>query len=106
MVKYKGQPAPGIRVKFHSSGQAPSAGFIPTGETGADGKFQLSTGAPHNGAPPGAYVVTFEKPELDPKASVETEIDAWGGKFSDPAQSKWTATIERGENTLPAFELE
>ena len=106
MVKFMGKPASGIRVTFHSQQKTKRPGFVPTGETGADGSFALSTGAPLNGAPPGSYVVTFEKPELDPKTAVETEIDAFKGKYSDPAQSKWTITIERGENVLPPFELQ
>lgn len=106
VVKIKGKPARGIRVKFHAQGSAPTQGFMPTGETGPDGVFALSTGAPLNGAPPGTYLVTFERPLLDPKKSVETEIDGLRGKYSDPAQSKWTVTIAAGDNHLQAFELE
>ncbi|MGE3241387.1 MAG: carboxypeptidase-like regulatory domain-containing protein, partial [Pirellulales bacterium] len=109
VVKYKGKPLQGVRVTLHSQAEMAHAGFIPSGQTGRDGKFSLSTGAPGNGAPPGTYVVTFEKPEIGSPAStgsVETEIDAFRGKYSDPAKSKWTVTIERGENSLPPFELE
>ena len=108
VVKYKGKPLQGIRVTLHSQAETAKSEFIPSGQTGPDGKFSLSTGAPGNGAPPGTYVVTFEKPEIGSPAStgsVETEIDAFGGKYSDPAQSKWTVTIEQGENSLPPFEL-
>lgn len=109
VVKYKGKPLQGIRVTLHAQGETAKPKFIPTGQTGPDGKFTLSTGAPGNGAPPGSYVVTFEKPEIGSPAStgfVETEIDAFRGKYSDPAQSKWTITIERGENSLQPFELD
>lgn len=109
VVKYKGKPLQGIRVTLHAEGETAKPKFIPTGQTGPDGKFTLSTGAPGNGAPPGSYVVTFEKPEIGSPAStgfVETEIDAFRGKYSDPAQSKWTITIERGENSLQPFELD
>lgn len=106
VVKYKGKPVRGIRVKFHAQGGLPTKGFMPTGETGPDGGFNLSTGAPLNGAPPGEYVVTFERPMLDPKQSVETEIDGFKGKYSDPAQSKWTVTVASGESTLQPFELD
>jgi len=104
VVKYKGKPLQGIRVTLHSPGEAAKAGFIPTGQTGPDGKFKLSTGAPGNGAPPGTYVVTFDKPEIT--GNVETEVDAFRGKYSDPAQSKWTVTIEKGETSLQSFELQ
>lgn len=109
VVKYKGKPLQGIRVTLHSQDESAKSEFIPSGQTGPDGKFVLSTGAPGNGAPPGTYVVTFEKPEIGSAAStgsIETEIDAFGGKYSDRAQSKWTVTIEQGENSLPPFELE
>jgi hypothetical protein len=108
VVKYKGKPLQGIRVTLHSQTESAKSGFIPTGQTGPDGKFSLSTGAPGNGAPPGTYVVTFEKPEIGSPAStksIETEIDAFGGKYSDPAKSQWTVTIEKGENSLQPFEL-
>ena len=109
VVKYKGKPLQGIRVTLHSQTDTAKPEFIPTGQTGPDGKFSLSTGAPGNGAPPGSYVVTFEKPEIGSPAStrsIETEIDAFGGKYSDPAQSKWSITIEKGENLLEPFELQ
>jgi hypothetical protein len=108
VVKYKGKPLQGIRVTLHAQGETAKPKFIPSGQTGPDGKFTLSTGAPGNGAPPGSYVVTFEKPEIGSPAKtgyVETEIDAFGGKYSDPAQSKWTVTIEKGEHSLQPFEL-
>jgi hypothetical protein len=108
VVKYKGRPLQGIRVTLHPQAETARPTFIPTGQTGPDGKFKLSTGAPGNGAPPGTYVVTFEKPEIGSPAStrsIETEVDAFGGKYSDPAKSQWTVTIEKGENSLQPFEL-
>jgi hypothetical protein len=108
VVKFKGKPLQGIRVTLHPQPETAKSQFIPTGQTGPDGKFSLSTGAPGNGAPPGTYVVTFEKPEIGSPAStgsIETEVDAFGGKYSDPAKSQWTVTIEKGENSLQPFEL-
>jgi hypothetical protein len=108
VVKYKGRPLQGIRVTLHPEGEAAKAEFIPSGQTGPDGKFILSTGKPGNGAPLGTYVVTFEKPEIRSAAatrSIETEVDAFGGKYSDPANSQWTVTIEKGENLMAPFEL-
>jgi hypothetical protein len=108
VVKYKGKPLQGIRVTLHPQAETAKPEFIPSGQTGPDGRFKLSTGAPGNGAPPGTYVVTFEKPEIGSPAStrsIETEIDAFGGKYSDPAKSQWTVTIEKGENSLQPFEL-
>ena len=103
VVKYKGKPLQGIRVTLHSQIETAKSGFIPTAQTGPDGRFTLGTGASRNGAPPGTYVVTFEKPEIT--GYVETEVDAFRGMYSDPAKSKWTVTIEKGENSLQPFEL-
>jgi hypothetical protein len=103
VVKFKGKPLQGIRVTLHAQGEEAKPKFIPTGQTGRDGKFTLSTGAPGNGAPPGTYVVTFDKPEIT--GNVETEVDAFRGQYSDPAKSQWTVTIEKGENSLEPFEL-
>ena len=106
VVKLKGKPARGIRVKFHNQDNSQTKSFVPTGETGPDGGFLLSTGMPLNGAPPGTYIVTFERPIIDPANPVETEIDAFKGKYSKSAESKFTVTIKRGENLIQPFELE
>jgi len=52
---------------------------------------------------PGTYVVTFEKPEIT--GSVETEVDAFRGMYSDPAKSQWDYYHRKGENSLQPFEL-
>lgn len=108
-VTFKGKPATGIVVKFNPQFDIGRVKFTPSGETGPDGKFTLSTGAPGNGAPPGEYVVTFEKPRVvsDRKNSgIETEVDDLKGKFSDAGQSKWKVTVQKGENHVPTFDLE
>lgn len=108
LVLIQGKPAAGIRVTFHPQFDIGKIDYRPYGETGADGRFTLSTGAPGNGAPVGVYLVTFEKPGLEsPKASnfLETEIDEFRGKYSDPEQSSWEVTVERGGNELDPFEL-
>jgi hypothetical protein len=109
VVTMQGKPAVGIRVKFHPQFNMGRIKYIPVGETGPEGQFTLSTGAPANGAPPGEYLVTFEKPEIESSKQhnfIETEIDAFQGKYSDPAQSQWKVKIARGENSLEPFELE
>src|SRR5260221_10794981 len=55
VVKYKGKPLQGIRVTLHPQAETAKPTFIPSGQTGPDGRFTLSTGAPGNGAPPGSY---------------------------------------------------
>lgn len=106
IVKIRGKPASGIRVKLYSQNSAKNQGYIPTGESGPDGAFALSTGAPLNGAPPGTYVVTFERPIIDPRNPIETEIDGLGDKYNDPARSKWVVTVGSTETSFEPFELE
>ena len=39
VVKYKGKPLQGIRVTLHPQAETAKSEFIPTGQTGPDGKF-------------------------------------------------------------------
>jgi hypothetical protein len=107
-VLVKGRPAAGVKVKFHPQFDMGSVKFAPSGETGKDGRFTLSTAAPSDGAPPGDYVVTFEllRGGAD-KAGRDIEVDVWKGKYNDPAASTFKVTVKKGgENTLDAFHLE
>ena len=106
VVTYKGKPALGIRVKFFSQDGQRENTFIPTGETDKGGHFALSTGAPLNGAPEGQYNVAFEWPMLDPKQSVESEIDRLKGKYSDPAKSRFQVTVDGPKAEPHVFALD
>ena len=52
-VMYKGKPVVGVKVTFHPQFDMGAVKFTPSGETGKDGRFTLSTAAPMDGAPPG-----------------------------------------------------
>jgi hypothetical protein len=109
MVMLNGEPAAGILVRFHPQFNIGRTKFLPSGESGGDGKFILSTGAGGNGAPPGNYLVTFEKPRIESDeehSGIEMEVDELTGQFSDPSQSKWKVAIQRGDNQLEPFRLE
>jgi hypothetical protein len=60
IVMVKGKPVAGVKVTFHPQFDMGKVKFTPSGETGKDGRFTLSTAAPSDGAPPGDYLVTFE----------------------------------------------
>lgn len=108
-VTWKGKPAPGVRVHLHPQFDVGEIKFVPSGETGADGTFTLSTAAPGDGAPPGDYVVTLEKPRVVSdrnQSGIEVEIDDLKGKYSDPAKSTWNVTIAAGTNQLQPFAIE
>jgi hypothetical protein len=103
-VFYKGKPAAQVSVTFHP--QFALEHFKPVGTTDAKGKFTLSTGAPNNGAPRGAYVVTFEKLTAgSDKRGLDIDIDLWKGKYADPKTSKFK--VEINDNVeLEAFKLD
>ncbi len=108
-VVSKGKGVAGIRVTLHPQFNMTPVKLTPTGETNAEGKFVLTTGATDNGAPPGSYIVTLTKPIVvsDVKNSgIETEVDALQGKYSDPEKSTKTVTIKKGEAILAPIEID
>lgn len=108
-ITYKNKTYTGIRATFHPQFETDGKKWTPVGETDKDGKFTLNAGAQSNGAPPGEYVVTFDWPrvETDRKNSgIETEVDLFKGRYSDPARSQWKVTIKDGENVLDPFRLD
>lgn len=108
-VTLKGKPAAGIRVTLHPQFDMGAIQWTVMGETGANGAFTVGTGVPGNGAPPGEYVVTFEKPRVDTdrkRNNLEIEVDDFQGKYSDPAKSDRKVTVTKGENLLETFALE
>lgn len=106
-VLVKGKPAAEVKVTFHPQFDMGSVKFIPNGLTGKDGRFTLSTAAPGDGAPPGEYKVTFELLRVTAdKRGLDTEVDQWKGKYSDPEKSDFMVTIRKGDNALEAFKLE
>lgn len=106
-VMFKGKPAVGVKVTFHPKFDMGTVKFTPSGLTDKAGKFSLSTAAANDGAPPGDYSVTFEllKGGSD-KAGLDIEVDAWKGKYADPAAGKWPATVHSGPNELEPFKLD
>lgn len=106
-VLFNGKPASGVKVTFHPQFDMEPTKFTPHGETDKDGRFTPSTAAPSDGAPPGDYVVTFEMLRAGTdRRGLDVEVDAWRGKYADPAKSAWKVTIKDGDNTLEPFKLD
>ena len=108
-VLYRGKPAAGVRVTFHPQFRSGAVQFTPSGLTDKDGVFTLSTAAAGDGAPVGEYVVTFDLPQVESdraNSGIEVEVDAWKGKYSDPAASTWKVRVEKGDNELAPFRLD
>lgn len=108
-VTRRGQPVPGVRVKFHPQFDIGPVKFTPTGETDPHGRFLLSTGAADNGAPPGEYLVTLEKFRIESDrehGGIEVEVDELKGAYAEPASSRWRVSIQEGDNALEPFTLD
>jgi hypothetical protein len=110
-VMVKGQPAEGVEVVlFPVDESLRGAGKpLPTGTTGPDGKFSLTSYEPRDGAPAGEYQVTIVWPEegkIDPNnPETPPARDRLGDRYAAPGQSGLTATIDAGPTELKPFEL-
>ena len=111
-VLYRGAPAAGAEVVFHSTlPRSEQKGLpIPRGVAGEGGEFQLTSFNPNDGAPAGDYEVTVVWPEpppagSDPEAAGDP-IDRLGGQFANPTTSGLKATVTAGNNELEPFALE
>ena len=69
--------------------------------------WELSSHCPSLGAPPGEYRVTLSCPVLpNPKAAgIQLPVDKYKGRFSNPEKSKWTVTVNEGENSIDPFDV-
>lgn len=106
-VTFKGKPVSGVKVSLHPQFDMGPNKFTPHGVTSKDGRFSLSTGHPNDGAPPGEYIATFELiQDTTDGRGTEIEVDAWKGKYGDPASSYHKVTIVKGDNVLGPFNLD
>jgi hypothetical protein len=91
-VMYKQQPVSGASVAFLGDGKSPPA----LGRTDAEGRFELTTSDPGDGAVPGVYKVTVSKIVASSKPSTAT------GAASMEEMAKKAA--ERGNRPAPPEE--
>jgi hypothetical protein len=107
-VLYDGQPIKGATVALHPKNQTQANAFHPTGVTGEDGVFILST-QNDAGAEAGEYRVTVvwydESAELADKSTqrmggMPDRPDRLKGRYADPEKSGLTAVIKPGDNDL------
>jgi hypothetical protein len=111
-VLYKGKEISNVLVTFHPIGGDPIKALRPTGLSGENGAFTVSTGK-DAGAPPGEYSVTFnwrkEIPIKEKKGmsmGPATDIvDGFNGTFSDPSKSNHKVTIKSAQTKLEPFQL-
>jgi hypothetical protein len=102
VVTFNGTPLEGAQVTFFGEGR-PAAGIAD-----AQGRFQLMTFGPGDGALPGEYVVVITKTEAgstdpnNPYAPVRSLIPE---RYGDRAKSGLTATVQLGKSNEFTFEL-
>lgn len=110
-VTVKGQPAEGAQLVFFPADESlRGPGYpLPTGVAGPDGKFALSSYEPSDGGPAGEYQVTIVWPEEVKSNPNNPETpparDRLKDRYTVPAQSGLTATIEAGPTELKPFDL-
>ena len=127
-VTYHGSPASGATVYFRRQGGDAMNDHAIMGIVQEDGSFELVSGLPGKGAPPGAYDVLIEwrrmrgrsrgRPQqvpdvlkggyADPKRpqeDEEDEDDVLKGRYADPKRPLLHASVEAKATSLPPFEL-
>jgi len=115
-VLYQDKPAEGVTVAFHPIGGEEKAtgkekGKVkrevirPTGFTGPDGSFTLSTYPHGEGAPAGEYVVVMTWFPPDAREQEGGARNKLPDLYADPEQSPLKATIQAGSNQLEPFRL-
>jgi hypothetical protein len=104
-VTYQGAPVEGARVMFHSEAGRPA-----TGTTDAEGRFELMTFEPRDGAIPGQHKVTVTKRvEVDdpnqPDSPYKMVREMLPARYGNPERSGLTASVEPGGDNDFRFEL-
>ena len=93
-------------VVLHPQGRSPTA-QKPLAHTDADGRFQVTTFAPGDGAPPGSYAVTIElrAPRQAGEEIIRDGRNLLPARYANPATSDFTVDVKEGENEIPAIDL-
>lgn len=97
IVKYQGKPIPKLSVSF-----IPDKGVLATGTTDANGKFELMTNKPGDGAVPNTYkvAISFAPDEIPPMPGLEPPgyqppVSPIPGKYADVSTSGLTKSVEK-----------
>jgi hypothetical protein len=105
-VTYKGSPAAGATVIFQRPGGAAMSDHMMMGIAQEDGVFELVSGLPGKGVPPGAYDVLVEwRRASGPGKGPRDRPDILKGRYADPKHPLLHATVEPEITNLPPFEL-
>jgi len=111
-ITVKGKPVDGARIILNPIDEARRGPRmpLPTGTTGSDGKFQLTSYDLNDGAPEGEYQVAIVWPEPEKPTTPEAPeaapvADRLKGRYGVPETSGLTAKVEAGPTELKSFDL-
>ena len=106
-VTYHGSPASGATVFLRRQGGDAMNDHAIMGIVQEDGAFELVSGMPGKGVPPGAYDVLIEWRRVSGqmKGPRERGPDILKGRYADPKHPLLHATVEANVTNLPPFEL-
>jgi hypothetical protein len=109
-VNIDGKPTAGVNVIFCPTDGPPEIQRLrPSGFTGADGKFQLITITPNDGAPAAHYKVLIQWPSKPGNPNIPgsgpSGEDRLHSKYMMLDQSPFQVEIKPGTNDLPPFEV-
>lgn len=104
-VTYQGKPIADAEVTFY-----PKAGRVAIGKTNAEGRFELMTASPGDGAGVGEYTVVISKAEMvsDPNAPdspYKIPKPLLPPRYAAPTTSGLTAQVKAGQKNDFVFEL-
>jgi hypothetical protein len=105
-ISFQGKPIAGAIVSLHPKVVGATDAPNPRASVQADGRFELSTFAQHDGAPAGDYVLTVQwfRP-VDRNGDVVPGPNVLPKKYSKPETSKIDIRVASGSNDLPAITL-
>jgi hypothetical protein len=109
-VNVDGKPAAGVMLIFCPTDGPPEVQKLrPSGFTDADGKFQLMSITPNDGAPAAHYKVLVQWPtgSTTPNAAgmIGGGQDRLKGRYMNLEKSPFTVDIKPGTNDLPPFDV-
>jgi hypothetical protein len=104
IVLVDGKPAATLKVECHPVTPDPKEPLIPSALTGPDGKFEIGTYESGDGAPPGAYHLTFIWGEYN-LLNGSYGGDKLNGQYAKPDQSEIKATVDNKKVDLGEIAL-